>query len=200
MPTETLINLERGRKVKPFEGKKEFLPVDFEELLNVLHSMPQEVPVLTTDLEFEGVKGSLSAVASSRVGTEKAQTPLGPVKTEIEHNNKLVTVKQVPLYLRLVFEIESFQDWQKLLNNSAMLELGDKQYLVSYHIQDLGITVAEFEKSLHTFKKIPAIGRFLIDLETYRPERPILPYDLDRLSQVGLTLNHPVPLLDRSTN
>lgn len=191
MLAETLLRLERGQKVRPFEGKTGFLPADLVGLLDVsrLPIFPYEEPVLTTDVEFEGVKGQVAVTASSRIGTDKARTPLGIVKTEIDFTDEVAIVREIPLHLRLAFELHSMQDWQKLLCNRAVFQLGSERFRVRYHLETLDMTVERFEEGFRDFKILPAFGSTLLIPATYSPARVLLPYDVGRLSQgVNLTM------------
>lgn len=187
--SDVVLHLEEGVTVKPFEGSRRFLPVNLAEFLNISHSafpFPSEEPVLTRSLEFAGISGQLIAVVSSRIGTQEVETPLGPVKTEIEFNNGIVEVKQIPLFLRLLFNLQSVADVEKLLYNRAVFELGDRRYVVKYGLERPGVTTENFIQGLEDFKSLPAIGANLWSLQTYQPTVVALPYDLDRVSQVGL--------------
>lgn len=190
MLSETLLHLEKGQRVSPFEGKTEFLPVDFEELLKASYNshFPKEEPVLTTGVEFEGVRGMVSLVASSRIDTERASTPLGPVMTEIEYTDSEVIVRQIPLQIRLFFELHSQQDWQKLLSNRIIFDMENDRYLVRYNHQENRMTVLEFEKALADFKVLPAIS-YLVDLRRLSRAHPLLPLNLSSLSGIGMTVS-----------
>jgi hypothetical protein len=190
MLAETLIHLERGKTVKPFEGKRNFLPVDLVELLDVYRSphFTKEESVLTADVEFDRIGGQVAVVASPRIGAEQAQTPLGTVRTEIAFEDGAVNVKQVPLRLRLDFWFQSMEDWQKLLDSRAAFTLGSETYPVQYHLESLGATPEKIHQSLKDFKILPANGRLAVP-QTYNPARVLLPYDVSRIAQgVNLTM------------
>lgn len=191
MPVETLLHLEKGQSVRPFEGKNAFLPVDLVELLDVIHSphFPKSEPLLRTDVEFDWIGGQVVVSASSRIGTDdRAETPLGPVTSEIVHYNGIVGVRQVPLHLRLDFWLRSMEDWQKLLDNRAVFSLGIKRYPVQYHLETLGVTEEKFQQGLRDLKILPANGSLVLP-ETYNPARVLLPFNVARLAEgINLTM------------
>ncbi len=184
MPVETLLHLEKGQRVKPFEGQTEFLPVNLGKLLDIYHSglHAQEENVLQTGVEFQGIKGMLAAVVSSRLGTYNPQTPLGDAKAEIDYSNGWDEVKSLPVSLSLLFQIESMKHWSDLLSDRAFFELGNERYVVKYHLEAIGMTVGQLQEGLDNFKVLPAIGA-LYFTETLRPATVVLPYDVARLSQ-----------------
>lgn len=188
MVIETVLYLEKGQKVRPFEEKTEFLPVEWNNLLDVnqRHDYARYEPVLTTNVEFEGIVGQVALMASSRIGTNKAETPLGEVKLEIEFTNGMAVVRQIPLSLRLDFELLSTNDWQRLLDNRAAFELGSKRYSPRYHLENFGKDTIQ---KLDQYKMMPAFGDILLSAETYKPTPVLLPYDLSRLCQgINLTM------------
>lgn len=188
-----LVHLERGQTIKPFEGRTEFLPVDLVELLSKNSASPFSTnePVLSTDVIFEGVGGQLLVAAHSRIVIAGAETPLGKVKTDIEHDDEVTVVREVPLHLQLEFWVNSREEWQRVLENRAVFSLGNNTYPVKYHLESADMTGGKLQQAFETYKTLPAIGSLVMP-ESYRPARVLLPYDVGRLSHgINLTMGRP---------
>lgn len=193
MSIET-VKLEPGKAVKPFENHEKFLPVDFEEFFshNLIGSTP--MTVLSADIDFDGIPGSIALSVNNNITNRSNHSePLGSVKLDIDFRRGQTRIKEVPLNLSIIFQMESPEKFDNLMKYIPAFNLSEEKYYVIYHHESIQISPERMREKILDWKCLPVIGVNLTKAEDYFKTRcyidVLLPYNLNQVSEgVELTM------------
>lgn len=167
--------------------KQPFLPFGdstsfVEQDLLKAHQDLKEVPVLSTNIEFKGIKGKVSVIADSTHNFENVVAPIGTVQTIFNYNETGAWVSSAPCYLELSFEVKNQEQYDLLDEYSANVYLGeDEFFLDSAGNEDPEYIFHEFQRG----RAVRVLDNKLKNFDQ-EVENVMLPYKLGALKGIRM--------------
>src|SRR3989344_4712421 len=168
-----------GETFRPFETATQFLTDDLS------CANTEEIPVLETIISFEGVQGRVLAYAHIPESFYNLiSIPLGPVHVITKIDDTGTKIIQTPIFLQLLFEVKSPEEFQKLGQFECQVDFG-RSNIFYYDCQgdDHNITEDEIEKEV---KQKGSTTIRNLDLTDQTGHEPILPWDLEALRKIQM--------------